>query len=595
MNKIWHRIKRNYQNLKIKNKLFILIFSILILSFSFAFMGLQYAFHIYDEQLYSKSSQVLSTSSNSIEGELKHMEEVTYSILTDPQIQQYLASVSQDGSEYEKYLLRNKMMDKLWSYVSREKYIDSVKLLDVNGGEYALDDRNVKLTQDQKSDIVKQASQADGSNVWINPPNNNFTIATARTIKQYSDLSFDKIGTVIIYIDMEKLVGDILEGSSKMDGEFFIANKGGLIFPKNIAIPFNELPLHVKNGYQIKEIGQKNYFLVQIQSNYFDWNYINLIPFNEIFKDINFIKSVFVFIFCLMFMVVMIVGIRFAKNITTPLENLVASVEYLKVGDFKEAKKEALKSPITQDDEVGLLQQNFQTMTHRIDELINENYAKQLTIKETEFKALQAQINPHFLYNTLESINWLAKGNGQFQISKMVEALGFLLRNSISLKKPMITIEEELNIVKNYIIIQKYRFEDRLNFQMEVDSELSRLYIPKLTLQPLVENAINYALEPMVEPCKVRIYSSVNEQTIQLIVEDNGPGMEPAYLEKLRHGQIKTRGQGVGISNINERIKLAYGEDYGIKIESVPNQGTKVMINLPVREEDVNVQRTVSG
>ncbi|WP_042456044.1 cache domain-containing sensor histidine kinase [Neobacillus dielmonensis] len=595
MNKIWHRIKRNYQNLKIKNKLFILIFSILILSFSFAFMGLQYAFHIYDEQLYSKSSQVLSTSSNSIEGELKHMEEVTYSILTDPQIQQYLASVSQDGSEYEKFLLRNKMMDKLWSYVNREKYIDSVKLLDVNGGEYALDDRNVKLTQEQKSDIVKQAIHADGSNVWINPPNNNFTIATARTIKQYSNLSFDNIGTIIIYIDMEKLVGDILEGSSKMDGEFFIANKQDLIFPKNVATQFNELPLNVKNGYQVKEIGQKNYFLVQIQSNYFDWNYINVIPFNQIFKDINIIKTVFVFVFFLMFMIVMIVGIRFAKNITTPLENLVASMEYLKVGDFKEAKKEALKSPITQEDEVGKLQQNFQSMTQTIDELINENYAKQLTIKETEFKALQAQINPHFLYNTLESINWLAKGNGQFQISKMVEALGFLLRNSISLKKPMITIGEELNIVKNYIIIQKYRFEDRLDFQIGVDAELFRLYIPKLTLQPLVENAINYALEPMVEPCKIRIYSSIKEQTLQLIVEDNGPGMEPAYLEKLRQGQIKTRGQGVGIANINERIKLSYGEDYGIKIDSVPNQGTKVMINLPFREEEVYVQRTVSG
>ncbi|WP_251549018.1 sensor histidine kinase [Neobacillus muris] len=595
MKKIFHRLKNDYHNLKIKNKLFILVFSTMILSFSFAFLALQYAFHIYDEQLYSKSSQVLSTSSNSIENELKHMEEVTYNILTDPQIQQYLASVSEDGSDYDKFLLRNEMVDKLWNYVNREKYIHSIKLLDVNGGEYGVDGRNVKLTQEQKVKIINQAGKADGSNVWINPEEQNFTIATARTIKQYSNLSFDKIGTIIIYIDMEKLVGDILEGSSKMDGEFFITNKESIIFPKGTETLFDQLPLTIKNGYQIKEIAEKKYFLVQIQSNYFDWTYINAIPFNQIFKNINIIKTVLIMIFFLMFAAVMLVGIRFAKNITTPLENLVAGMEYLKVGDFKEAKKEALKSTVIHDDEVGKLQQNFQSMTQKIDELIHENYSKQLTIKETEFKALQAQINPHFLYNTLESINWLAKGNGQFQISKMVEALGFLLRNSISLKKSMITIEEELNVVKNYIVIQKYRFGERLEFNMLVDRDLFGLYIPKLTLQPLVENAINYALEPMVEPCKIRIYSTIYESVIKLIVEDNGPGMAPDYLEKLWNGEIQTRGQGVGISNINERIKLAYGENYGINIESAPNHGTKVMIILPFKEEDAYVQRIISG
>ena len=228
-------------------------------------------------------------------------------------------------------------------------------------------------------------------------------------------------------------------------------------------------------------------------------------------------------------------------------------------------------------------------MIQQIDELIHENYSKQLTIKETEFKALQAQINPHFLYNTLESINWLAKGNGQTQISKMVEALGYLLRNSISLKKPLITIEEELNIVKSYIIIQKYRFEERLEFTIEVDSAVLGIEIPKLTVQPLVENAIHYALEPMIDPCKIRIYSIVTNEEFQLIIEDNGPGMDPDILEKLKRGEVKTRGQGVGLSNINDRIKLAYGEKYGVVIESATGEGTKIIIGIPIGKEENHV------
>jgi two-component system, sensor histidine kinase YesM len=581
MQKVFHRIKKKYVNLKIKYKLFLLVSWIMILSFSFTFFGLQYAFRIYDEQIYSKSSQVLSTSSNSIENELKHMEEVTYSVLTDPQIQQYLASVNEDSTEYEKFSLRNNMMDKMLSYVNKEKYIQFVNLVDVYGEEYVVGPKSVKLTDPQKKYITGLSKQANGSNVWINPEKNDFTIATAREIRQYRNLSFDNIGTIIIYINMEKLVGDILEGSSRIDGEFLIKSNDNLIFPKETSTPFKEFANALDTGYQIKKIDHKNYFIVHIKSNYFDWGYLNVIPFNQIFENINKVKTFLIIIFILMFVSVTILGLRFARNITSPLENLVAGMQFLKVGDFKEAKKEALKTSIDQDDEVGKLQQNFQSMIQQIDELIHENYSKQLTIKETEFKALQAQINPHFLYNTLESINWLAKGNGQTQISNMVESLGYLLRNSISLKKHLITIEEELNIVKNYIIIQKYRFEERLEFNMQVDPAIFGREIPKLTLQPLVENAIHYALEPMIDTCYIRIYSFVNEEELKLIVEDNGPGMEPAFLEKLKRGEVKTRGQGVGLSNINDRIKLAYGEKYGVNIESVPNEGTKIIIVLP--------------
>jgi two-component system, sensor histidine kinase YesM len=594
MKKIFHRLKKQYHNLKIKYKLFLLVSWIMVISFSFTFFGLTYAFHIYDEQIYSKSSQVLSTSSNSIESELKNLEELTYNILTDSQIQQYLSSISEDSTEYDKFRLRTNMLDKLLSYANKEEYIQSINLVDVKGEEYVVGPRTVKLTQHQKADITKMTIQANGSNVWLNPEKNDFIFATAREIRQFRNLSFDNLGTIIIYINMDKLVAHILEGSRKIDGEFLIVRNNNPIFPKETNPSLKEaatsLDSHkIESGYQIKKIDNKNYFLVHIKSNYFDWGYLNVIPFNQIFENINMVKTFLIIIFILMFVGVTILGIRFARNITIPLENLVDGMQYVKVGDFKEARKKVLKTAISQEDEVGKLQQNFQTMIQQIDELINENYSKQLTIKETEFKALQAQINPHFLYNTLESINWLAKGNGQTQISKMVESLGFLLRNSISLKQPLITIEEELNIVKNYVIIQKYRFEERLDFHMMVDSDIYGFYIPKLTLQPLIENAIHYALEPKIDPCKISIYSVINKETIKLIVEDDGPGMESAFIEKLKRGEVETRGQGVGLSNINDRIKLSYGDKYEVSIESEPNKGTKVIIVLPFNKGEEHV------
>jgi len=596
MEKVFDLLKRSYANLKIKYKLFILVSWIMIISFLFTFFGLQYAFHIYDEQIYSKSSQVLSTSSNIIENELQKIEDVSYAILTDPQIQQYLAATDDERTEYEKYRIHSNMVDKLLSYVNNEKHIQSVILVDTSGEEYVAGPRSFKLPSDLKKTIMREAILADGKNVWLNPKGNDFTIVTAREIRQYKNLSFEPLGTLIININMDKLVSSLFEGSSKIDGEFLITNGHELIYPtesasalKKIALSINEKP-----GYQIKAIGGKNYFLVHLTSHYFDWSYVNAIPFNQIFKNIGMIKTILILLFILMFFIVTILGIRFARNITIPLENLVEGMQYVQNGDFKEAQKGFLESSDLSNDEVGMLHKNFQTMTQQIDELVNENLSKQLTIKETEFKALQAQINPHFLYNTLESINWLAKMNDQDQISKMVEALGFLLRNSISLKKRLIPIEDELNIVKNYIVIQKYRFEERLDFSMQVDPDLYDVYIPKLILQPLVENAIHYALENMVDVCRIRIYSIVNKENFQLIVEDNGPGMEPAFLEKLRNGEVKTRGQGIGLANIIDRIQLSFGSEYGVEIDSEPNKGAKIIIILPYDRGGEHVQSIVS-
>ena len=237
-------------------------------------------------------------------------------------------------------------------------------------------------------------------------------------------------------------------------------------------------------------------------------------------------------------------------------------------------------------DEMGLLHRTFRLMVERINTLITENYANQLLIKETEFKALQAQINPHFLYNTLESINWIAKVNKQTKISSMVESLAFLLRNSISMKEEILTLGEELEVVESYVTIQKYRFDDRLIFELDVPERLLGRRLPKLTLQPLLENAIHYALEPTIGKSRIVVHAELTDDELLVSVEDDGPGMPEDTLERLRSGELKARGKGIGLLNIDERIKLAFGERYGLRIESEPGRGARVIVALPRDEEE---------
>jgi two-component system sensor histidine kinase YesM len=284
---------------------------------------------------------------------------------------------------------------------------------------------------------------------------------------------------------------------------------------------------------------------------------------------------------------------RFARGITDPIEILNAKMKKVRFGNFEYHEEQDQKP--TAMDEAGQLHRNFRIMLERINELIKENYQKQLTIKDTEFKALQAQINPHFLYNTLDSINWLARMNGQQHISRMVESLAFLLRSSIRLKAPLIPLKKELEIVRHYITIQQIRFEERLHFVLDIPMELSDYAIPKLSLQPIVENAIHYGLEQMTTPCSISIRARRDGDRLLLTVEDNGPGMEPSFLQMLERGEVKTRGSGIGLRNIDERIKLLFGSVYGIEIESERRVGTQVHLILPCEKGEQSDVQSAAG
>lgn len=572
-------VSTQYKNLKIKYKLIIFILILLLVCLLFIILGFQYAFNTYDEQIYRKSSQVLIMSSNRIEDELKNIEEVTFKIATDTVIQNSLTNSNESMSNYEKFQIEQNISEKLTSYIGSEKYIQSIHLFDRNGKEFQAGGSPSNTLYEHKDDVMKEADDGNGSNIWMSLGDTKDSIFSTRQIRAHKNLSLKKLGTLIVEVELDEIVEEL---PREWEGEGFIAISKGeeIFFVEDTLVELDKLELldSDKQGYEIQKIFGRSFFVTHSKSSYIDWTYWNVIPFGSMFAKVTMIKYMVIFLFLTISVTAIILVIRFSKRITNPIEILVSAMKFVQKGDFKVANT---FTPSQYHDEVGILHRNFFVMIKRINDLINENYEKQLLIKDTEYKALQSQINPHFLYNTLESINWLAKVNQQKQISQMVESLGYLLRNSISIKDNVITVREEVEMLEHYVTIQKYRFEERLDFTLLVDDKVKDCVVPKLILQPLVENAIHYAVEMMIESCQIRVSVFSEDDHLCLFVEDNGPGMDKQHLEQVRKGQMKTRGTGIGLRNIDSRIKFVFGSEYGLQIDSEVNKGTKISIVIP--------------
>ena len=219
-------------------------------------------------------------------------------------------------------------------------------------------------------------------------------------------------------------------------------------------------------------------------------------------------------------------------------------------------------------DELGRLHQQFESMAAQIQQLIKVNYVNQLLNKDAKLKALESQINPHFLYNTLETINWRAKALKDTYISQMTEALGTLLRATLSNKQSLVDLSYELNLVHSYITIQNIRFEDRLIYQEQVDASLSNVNVPPLSIQPLLENAIRYGMEEMMDACTVILLIYRKEDRLLIEVRNEGSEFEEHLLEKLKNGEISPHGHGIGLLNIHQRIQILFGEQYGLSFHN---------------------------
>lgn len=241
-------------------------------------------------------------------------------------------------------------------------------------------------------------------------------------------------------------------------------------------------------------------------------------------------------------------------------------------------------------DEITELGMSFNIMIGRIRQLLDAKIKEQENLKKAELKALQAQINPHFLYNTLDTIVWLAEAGQTAQVIEIVSALSNFFRIALSKGKDWITIEQEIEHVRSYLTIQKMRYRDILDYEIEVDEDILGGTILKLTLQPLVENALYHGIKYKREGGVIRVRAHrEGEDLVLLDVQDNGVGFTPYRLAKIQDAirleadDISYKESGFGLENVNKRIKLYYGRQYGLKVESRYQEGTRVTVTIPLK------------
>ncbi|NNV03170.1 MAG: sensor histidine kinase [Brevibacillus sp.] len=295
-------------------------------------------------------------------------------------------------------------------------------------------------------------------------------------------------------------------------------------------------------------------------------------------------KEISGFIFWLLVVVIAVVVFvltYISAAISRPIRNLERSMQQVEKGDF------TVNLAVRGSHEVEQLSRRFNHMVIRIRQLMDQIIREQEAKRKSELEVLQAQINPHFLYNTLNSVVRMVGIGKNEDVITTITALSKLFRISLSKGKNIITVQEELEHVRNYLVIQKMRYKNKFTYEITAQDEVLPCKTLKLLLQPIVENAIYHGIEPLADQGRITVSAERSDGDILFRVRDNGLGIPPHVLEQIGSGQIKSKdGSGVGIKNVHERIRLFFGEAYGLSIESDEETGTTVTIRIPMITEE---------
>ena len=301
----------------------------------------------------------------------------------------------------------------------------------------------------------------------------------------------------------------------------------------------------------------------------------------EILKELDILQEVLIRVILLSITLIIAGSLLLTRVLLEPIKKLHRNIEKMEKGDFH------IRTEVKGNDETADMCRAFNQMAERIDVLINQVYTTQLKEKEAIIASLQSQINPHFLYNTLDMIKCMVEMKGVYEAGEMITALSDLFRYAVQNKEPMAELKEELHNLEQYMLIIRARFGEKIDYIIDVPEELYSYHILKICLQPIVENAINHGLARQSEAGKILVFIRKSEDMLRIVVKDTGIGMSADKLFLLRKeldskaGEFSKEVSGTGLKNINDRIRLYYGERYGMVIDSKEGKGTTVALLLP--------------
>lgn len=383
----------------------------------------------------------------------------------------------------------------------------------------------------------------------------------------------------VLRMDIEvKELEDILWNATPTEHAVtYLINEEGIIVAASSQEKLAAIGLPEEFDLRESRFHDKKVYYMRDRIRNTDWEMITIIPKNDMISGIAKLQTMVAGMMVLFGVLTIAGGAAIISWIVRRISHLVDSINQVKEGNLD------VRLENDSMDEIGVLYDNYNEMIERTSDLMDEQYRMGISLKSAELKALQSQINPHFLYNTLDTVNWLAYAGRTEEIHKAVVSLSKYYRLILNKGQDTLTLEEELRHVEYYMKIQDIRFPDKLTYEVDVKEEIKSSIVPKIILQPLVENAISHGIwEKKSKQGTIRVLGyEENDQTVCIKVMDDGVGMDADTLSKVMSGSIKTSGSSYGVKNVHARLQLMFGEEYGLSYESKEGEGTCVTIRIP--------------
>lgn len=581
LRRLWEKMHSNY-----RSKITAAVTLLLIL---FMAIGFGELYFFTREILLERTREYMRNAADScsinIRNTIEEIEDVSLGILGNAAIEEELTALEQQSLDpYAAYRYGMELRENLGSYALLRTEISSVWLVTTDGNSYSYN-KSRQQTSSRLYGLADEIYARKGRVLWFVDDAGYQTFSCARAIRYLPDLEtrgFVSVSVSESYIRSlyEELVPEGMGEVYLVDGEGqVISSRTGDSLGESLQGSFSPYLEQSTENFSLLENGDSLY-ASEIMPN--GWRLVLLVPRAYYLSGLAHIGSIFL----LSALVLAVLGGLSVFGITHPLTRPIYELAHT-MEDFGHGNLKA-KSPVKTSDEIGMLSDTFNRMVEDMHRLYITAYEKELMRQSTELRALRMQINPHFLYNTLDTINWTARFSGADQVGDMACSLGNLLRYSLS-PGDFTVLAGEVASLGDYLEIQRARYGDKMQVDVDVDPSFGNIDVPKLIIQPIVENAIVHGIEKKIEDGNIHIWAELDGETDLLLhVDDDGVGMTEetarGLLLKQKSGDYR-RSAHIGVYNVHRRIQMYYGDGYGATIESRPGQGTRVTLRIKALRE----------
>ncbi len=541
------------------------------------------------------SGSIIKQVADNFDRWLREYEYTTLEFVNSAEIQNCLESNEDDFMLQQKYKLkfvfytvnRPEMVD-VAIYRSDDRF-DSLKsssLIYYNSLKSNIPKGSEIIGKDLYDEVIK----ATGKVIWksgkvykINESLYSNSITMCRKVAGFN--SGKDLGIFVMHINSDYIKQIYNDVRLAEGGYIIVADNNGKIIvkPDNVNLDNNigqQLlsSLSSVSGNFKEKMDGKDYFITYTSSQVTGWKIISLVPMKSINKNIYIARNITILVGFLILFGIVVFSIRVSNFIFKPIKYLTGEVKKVEEGNLD------IKIETTSQDEIGDLSDGFGNMIQKIQSLILQKEEEQKKLKTAELVALQSQINPHFLYNTIDTALWHAKEIESNEIQEILLALARFYRISLSRGSNLITIADELDHVRSYLKIESIRFEGKFDVEFDVDDAILNHQIIKITLQPLVENAIKHGIRKRSGKGKIIISGRMEEDRIVIQVADNGAGMSEEQLNKIfqKVDVMYYNNGSYGVRNVNDRLTLQFGDSFGLKYRSIQGEGTWVDVVIPI-------------